>query len=160
MLKTSDLKKEAGFITVALVLLLALLIMVGTYRVELARMFAIRTQMHTACDAASLAGISTGTYIPGDTVYTTATDLDGNTVTREIVTRWDLDLDKNRADQQGVFAAQLNYPNLDSSNWSSSVNGDQYEFRLRGIPFRSPLTTFWHTNLYLNSACTSRMVHR
>ena len=165
-MKTSDLKNEDGFITIALVLLLSLLIMIGTCRVELAKMFAIRTQLHTACDAAALAGSSTAAVTPADITYVTEIDEEGNigevgdTIRREIVGRWDIDLDKNRADPEGVFAAQLNYPNFDDTNWSSSVNGEEYLFRLHGIPFRSPLTVIWNTNLYLNSECTSKAVHR
>ncbi len=158
-MKSSDLKNEDGFITVALVLLLSLLIMIGTYRVELAKMFAIRTQLHTACDAAALAGTSTAAVTPADISYVTEINSEGDTVIREIVGRWDIDLDKNRADPEGLFAAKLNYPNFDDTNWSSSVNGDEYLFRLH-IPFRSPLTAIWNTNLYLNSECTSKVVHR
>ncbi len=159
-MKTSILEKEDGFITVALVVLLSLLILIGTYRVELAKMFAIRTQLHTACDAASLAGAATATVTPYDISYVDEIDAEGNSVIREVVGRWDVDLDKNRADPEGVLAAQLNYPNFDNNNWSSSVNGDQYTFSLYGIPFRSPLTAIWHTKLYLKSECTSRVVHR
>jgi Flp pilus assembly protein TadG len=159
-LKTSDLNNQDGFITVALVLLLSLLIVIGTYRVELVKMFAIRTQLHTACDAASLAGASTAAVTPADISYVTEIDAEGNTVKREIVGRWDVDLDKNLADPEGVFAAQLNYPNFDDTNWSSSVNGDEYLFRLHGIPFHSPLTAIWNSKLYLNSECTSKAVHR
>lgn len=159
-MKPFGVEKEAGFIAVPLILLLSLLILIGTYRVELAKMFAVRTQLHTACDAASLAGASTAAVTPADVTYTNEVDAEGNTVTREIVNEWNVDLDKNRADPEGVFAAQLNYPNFDNTNWSSSVNGDQYMFRLHGIPFRSPLTVIWNTNLYLNSECTSKVVHR
>lgn len=159
-MKTSRLENKDGFITVALVLLLSLLILVGTYRVELAKMFAIRTQLHTACDAASLAGASTAIVTPADITYVNEIDAEGNTITREIVNRWDVDLDKNRADPEGVFVAQLNYPSFDDTNWSSSVDGDQYLFKMHGIPFRSPLAVIWNTNLYLQSECTSRVVHR